>query len=179
VLGCGSRPKTPEEAFARLRAAAAPGADRSALFDLVDESTRASLISVYRYEREMVELIEQSYPPALRQRELARLAAAAHASDQRDYFARFVDEGDKLATARQAPPTSPVSRLTEDTAQVEVPGGGVLPFQRDPHGRWGYSGLARLLEDAKQRDSQAVRTTRENARLYGDPGALAAPGDGP
>jgi hypothetical protein len=145
ALGCARGPKSPEEASSRLSAAIQQG-DAAAAYDLLDQETRWSIDSVWKYHQQCLSAIEESYPTEAQARESRRFIDAASA---RDFLKGHEERYHEL------------SALAPKLAQ---PRAG--DFATDAHGRWGYAGLRGQWEDAKQRASHDLETVRASAAAY-------------
>jgi len=145
AVACSRGARTPDEALARLRDAAERG-EAAQAFDLLDEQTRWSIESTWKYQQLCFKVIEEDYPGEAQAQALGRLIDAdSPAGFFRAYEARY----HQLAGLR--------ARLA--TA-------GVKDFVRDRWGRYGYVGLREPWEDIKQRASKDLETVRRDAQTY-------------
>ena len=135
ALACARGPKSVGEAQAAVRAADARG-----VYDLVDQPTRWSIDSTFKYHQQSLAAIEESYPAELQAREKARFC------DGDDARAFFVAYEARYRLTANAP--------AEKSDFVEE------------KGRWRWSGLRAKWEDIKQRASHDVDTVRESAAAY-------------
>ena len=123
--------------------------------------------------REMRKLVLESYPPAERDRALARIPAACEEDLERPrrYFRRLDDGAAILADVKRrlyvgtGQPVGSV-RKKEGIAEVWREGGSIFHFFRDPTGRWGYMELRDGWERQKERALHELDVVRENAALY-------------
>jgi hypothetical protein len=143
---CTRAPRSEDEARARLAQAVRAG-DGRALYDLVDEATRWSIDSTWKYHQQCLALVEESYPPELQARETARFLDAASA---RDFVGAYERQYHLLPA------------LAERAAS---PRPGDLVRERD--GRVRVTILRAQWEDIKQRASHDLDTVRENAVAFG------------
>jgi len=145
ALACSPGAKSPEEARARLRSALERG-EAAAVFDLLDQETRWSIESTWKYHQRCLRLIEENYPPEEQGRAAGRfLDADRPAAFLAAYDARY----QVLAGLRP--------RL-----------GALAPgdFAIEKNKRWGYTGLRAQWGDIKQRASKDAETVERNATAY-------------
>lgn len=159
--GCrqqAARQQTPSEAFAALRQAARAGRARQ-VFELLDQPTRWSVMSSWRAQREIHQLVRAHYPKGRQARELRRTRHAAAAADAPAFFAAIC-EAQRLL--------EPLARLTKIDA-VEGSGSAVtlisgqlrLAFCRHEK-RWGYCGLREKFDQLKLSAARDLDTVRES-----------------
>ena len=77
---------TPQQALSRTMQAAG-SVSLTHLFELLDEKTRWSIMSVYKDQQKMCELIRTHYPKQVQARELRRCHLAASSRDVAAFFA--------------------------------------------------------------------------------------------
>jgi hypothetical protein len=145
ALGCSRGAKSQEEAARRLAEAVRQG-NTAAVYDVVDQETRWSIDSVWKYHQQCLAAIEESYPTDAQARESRRFIDAASA---RDFLKGHEERYHELAG------------LAPRVGQL-----GAADFARDQRGQWGYTGLRALWEDAKQRASHDLETVRASAAAY-------------
>ncbi len=145
LAACSPGAKSPEEARGRLRSALERG-DAAAVFDLLDQETRWSIESTWKYHQRCLRLIEENYPPE----EQARAAGRFLDADRPAAFLAAYD-------ARYQLLAGPKSRM-----------GALAPgdFAIEKNKRWGYTGLRAQWEDIKQRASKDGETVERNATAY-------------
>jgi hypothetical protein len=144
-VACTHGAKTPAEARERLHAAVESG-DGRALYDIVDEQTRWSIDSAFKYHQQCLDLIEQTYPPEVQAREKARFVDG----DDVAHFLTAYEARYHLFAALRPRLSSPE-------------GDGIT---QDKRGRWVFSGLRAQWEDIKHRGSHDLDTVRESAQAF-------------
>src|SRR5262249_47626757 len=119
-IGCSRGAGSAEEGRARLRTAV-ESVDASAFYELVDEETRWSMDSAFKYHQQCLDLIEQGYPPEMQPREKARFVDG---EDVRKFLAAYEARYHMIASLRP-----------------RVEGPDPVGIVRDKHGRWVFAGL--------------------------------------
>ena len=161
-----------EEAYDRLLSACDKN-DAARLFDALDTPTQWSIESVQHDQRDMKRLILETYPPADRDRALARIPVAAEedVDHPRRYFRRLErspeilrDVCKRLYAGKGQPSGSLAPRASGATVWRD--GGSVFHFAPDDKGRWGWAELRAEWENAKLRSTHDLATVRENAAIY-------------
>ncbi len=173
VAGCQDPPAvSADEAYMRLLKACDKD-DAARLFDALDTATQWSIESVQRDQREMRHLVLDAYPPADRDRALARIPPSCEEPEEqaRRYFRGVEGVKERLAEIRKrmyAGTGQPVGsvRGKEGEATVWREGGSVFHFARDDKGRWGWSEVRAEWEQAKLRAHHDLETVKQNAALY-------------
>ena len=173
VAGCkGQADTSPEEAFVRLLDACDSG-DGAKLFDAFDTNTQWAIETVHKADREMRQLVIDTYPPETRDAALARLPAACEEDLERPrrFFRRLDASAEILADLKRriyAGTGQPVGsvRKKEGIAEVWREGGSIFHFARDDKGRWGFNEQREMWEREKERALHEVDTVRRNADLY-------------
>jgi hypothetical protein len=164
---CDARPKTPEEALARLESAVAAN-DAAVFFRLLDQTTREAIASTLRDQRLQRTIIVAKYPESEVPQALARLQAAEE-TDAARYFARCDAQRHILEPYRKR------LALTKGAITIHADGdylwaarqdGAPLRFHHDKDGAYGFAELESdwLLE--QDRATHAVTTVRQNAALF-------------
>ena len=148
-------------AEAVLEGLARVGSDGGRLFDLLDQQSRWSVMTVHRDLRRLCELVRAHYPKDRQLRELARCQVAEAAPEARAFFSRQANEWAVLA------------RLQGLTGKEGLEGSGelrtvkghpALVVCRGPD--WGYCGLREELERIKLKTTRDLATVQENAEAY-------------
>lgn len=153
-------PRTPEQALAALARA---GDDGAALFDLLDQQSRWSVMSVHRDLRKVCELVRQSYPKDRQAREITRCRAAETADDARAFFAGQARGWGLLATLEGLSGTESLPGSGDRrTAQGKH---GPVSLCQDGEG-WGYCGAREALEAMKVKTARDLATVQENAEAF-------------
>lgn len=142
-----SGPRSREQAAALLHEAVT-ARDPGKIYDLLDQQSRWSVISIHKNLRQICSLVKAHYPKQRRARELERCAAAARVTEPRAYLASLPWTAELLR---------PLS------AGSAAAGEGLC--QKD--GTWGYCGLAQGLRGLKIKSARDLATTRENADSFG------------
>ena len=165
-------PRTPAEALSRVRAAAGSAAT---LFDLLDQSSQWSVMSIRKDLAQICTLVRTRYPRRRRERELERCQMATEPGEVAQFFARLSAAHRLLQPLRDAKTPGPL-QVSGDRAEA---GKVVLCREErteDVEGskvkrkRWTYCGLAEQLEALKIKASRDLITTQENAEAYGGSG---------
>ena len=170
AVGCHSRPRTPEDAYARVERAIA-AADCAGVFPLVDGKTRAAIESVHHDERLQRTIISAKYPEAEAQAALAKLAAADE-SDVERYFVRRCAADKTLEGYRKRLGSVSGPIVTKPDASgtwVARKDGMPLHFANSDGRGWAWTELGTEWSLEKDRASHALQTVRDNAKLYGAP----------
>ena len=184
VTACRNRPaETPEDAYLLVLKACDKG-DPAFLFDALDTPTQWSIETVHHAQREMRQLVFETYPPEDKARMLGRIPEAAEEEEDhaRRYYRRLdgsqavLTDLKKRIYAGSGQPVGTVDHRAQ-TATVWREGGSVFHFARDDKGRWGYSELRSEWDHAKLRAIHDLETVRKNAALYRQL-AGAPPADG-
>lgn len=175
LLGCRTRdsvlPRTPEQAFQAL-AAAARADDPGAVFEQLDLKTRWSATSVYNDLRQICALIRTSYPPAVQARELGRCRLAASSAEVKVFVGEYLRQRGLLDPLRTPTPPTPravatVSSKSGAAERVElVAAGARFGFCREPDGSWTCCGLREHFEELKVKTARDLETVKENAESY-------------
>jgi hypothetical protein len=165
--GCHRPAKTPEQAYARFRAAVTAG-DGAALFDALDQKTRWAWMTIQKVHREAYDIVLSNYPEGPeRERETHRFEGGATATSARELF-----------RAEVAPGVLPMlAPLAVADARVEGPGpdgqaaavlasGARVPLARGEDGSWGFAGLAQDGEERKTRAVHDLDVVRASAADY-------------
>jgi hypothetical protein len=141
LSGCGAGgAHTLEEGQARVQKLAEGGATAE-LYDLVDEQTRWSIDTTFKYQQQSLAVIEEAYPPELQAREKARFVDG---DDVRKFLVAYEARYHLLAVA----PTR------------------AGDFEKDKRGRWYFIGLRAHWDDVKLRSSHDLDTVKESAAAY-------------
>ncbi|HEX2573985.1 MAG TPA: hypothetical protein VH877_30835 [Polyangia bacterium] len=173
TAACRDRPaETPEDAYLLVLKACDKG-DPAYLFDAFDTPTQWSIETVHHAQREMRQLVFETYPPEDKARFLGRIPDAAEEEEDhaRRYYRRLDGSqallGDlkKRIYAGSGQPVGSVDHRTK-TATVWREGGSIFHFARDDKGRWGFSELRSEWDHAKLRAIHDLETVRKNAALY-------------
>jgi hypothetical protein len=175
LLGCSSRAKTAEEAYARF-AAAVTASDGAALFDVLDQPTRWAYLSLQKYHREAYDIILSNYPPgSARERDLHRFQKGATATSGRELFRTEVLPGvlPTLTPLAAAGATVQGGPAPNEAAAV-LPSGQRVPLGKGEDGSWGFSGLRAQAEDQKNRAYHDLEVVRASAADYERAAARAA-----
>jgi hypothetical protein len=175
---------TPDDAYLLVLKACDKG-DPAYLFDALDTPTQWSIETVHHAQREMRQLIFETYPPEDKARVLARIPEAAEEEEDhaRRYYRRLDGSQTVLADLKKriyagtGKPTGTVDHQAK-TATVWREGGSVFHFARDDKGRWGLAELRSEWDHTKLRAIHDLETVRKNAALYRQL-AGGAPADGP
>lgn len=152
---------TPEEAHRALVAAAVEG-DAVEVYRQLDRKTQWSIISMFKAEHRMRELVTKHYPPTRRARELERTALAARAGNEVAYFVALAAREkllEQLAGARKID-----SRQGAGDRVVLRCGAQQLAFCRDEG--WRYCGWRERAEALKVRVSRDLEIVKENAEIF-------------
>ncbi len=165
-----SRP-TPESAVAALARA---GGDAAQLYDLLDQDSRWSVISVHRDLRTICELVRAQYPKDRQAPELHRCRPAELARDPRAFFVSQAAGWGLLGglsglTGKETPQGSGEQRT--------VPRAGGPPLllcQTPAEGKpssapgtsWAYCGAHEELERLKLKTARDLASVQENAEAY-------------
>jgi len=149
--GCSGRgaqsaaPKSPEQAAAELQRLARAG-DAGGVYELLDQDSRWSLMSIHKDQHAICALVRASYPKERQARELERCRLADRARDAKAMFAAYARQEALLAKlAGQAPPRA---ELCQDGAG------------------WRYCGLRAELERLKVKTARDAASIRENAEAF-------------
>jgi len=174
VSGCGSKAKTPDEAYRRFSQAVRAG-DGGALFDALDPATRWAWMSVQKWNREAYDIVLSNFPegPA-RERELRRYQAGATATSARELF-----RGEVAATLPMLAPLIAADATIAvdpagDTAAAVLVSGIRVPLRRGENGAWGFAGLGDQAQDRKTRAYHDLEGLRASAADYERAAARAA-----
>ncbi len=168
LSGC-SPSRTPEGACEQLLHAVSEG-DSSAVFDALLQSTQWSFYTVVKNQRKMHDLIDSSYPVALKPAALGRLYAA-DASSGRDLFARLYTERfekDYSQRLGSGPLKVSVTEPSSSGAQRRLcQRQNGQPFILQAAGsKWGLGELDREWDEAQLRTFHDLTTVQKNAELY-------------
>lgn len=175
AAGCNGKPpaaRSAEDAYAQLLEAVDSG-DGARLFDALDTPTQWAIETVHKSQREMRQLVVESYPPAERDAALQRIPAACEEDLDRPrrYFRRLPDTAETVADIKRrlhlgtGTPTGSIRR-PDGVAEVWREGGSLFHFDQDASGRWGDLELRATWERNKERALHELDTVRENAALY-------------
>jgi hypothetical protein len=169
LAGCARGPKTAEQAFQLLERSIAAG-DALGFYQVLDQPTQWAIQSTLRDQRLMRTIISAKYPEAEAQRVLASLRAADEL-DPAHYFARVNDERHIVEAYRKrlGPVSGPIQSKIDGADQVWVArqeGGMPFRFHKNSNGSWGFGELRGDWELEQDRAQHAVKTVRENAKLY-------------
>ena len=119
--------------------------DPGLIYDLLDQQSRWSVISIHKDLGKICSLVKTHYPKQRQARELQRCAGAARSRDARAYLAAL-------------PWTAELLRpLQGDSIQGLCQQGGA----------WSYCGLGDGLGRLKVKSARDLATTRENADTFG------------
>jgi hypothetical protein len=159
-------PQTPAQLAQELNRAAVN--DRNGrLFDLLDEASRWSIMSIYRARREACELIRADYPEEQQARELSRCKLALLHPDPESYFGAYAKQHH--------------GRVIRPLKQL---GGGGLEIEEKGTGRatlivgdtklsacksedvWTYCELRDTLEQTKIKAARDLKMVRDNVETY-------------
>ncbi len=169
AAGCSHRPHDPAVAYQKLERAVAAG-DAIAFYDSLDKAARDAIKSVYNDERLMRTIISAKYPEAAAKTELAHLQAAA-AADVEHYFAEVARDRKLVEGYRKrlGSVSGPVKTKPDGDGAIWVARQDGMPFHfhRDADGSWGFQELDAEWQLERDRAYNAVKTVRDNARLYG------------
>jgi hypothetical protein len=170
LAGC-NRPRSPEEALARIERALAAG-DAAALYDCLDRPTRWAIDSTLHDQKLMRSIIAAKYPADEAARALGRLEAAAE-DDAPRFFARV--EGARGLVERyraRLGRSGPVVRHADGGDAVLIGRGEGAPLRlvRARDGSWGLAELEAEWTLEQDRASHALKTVHDNAALYGQAG---------
>src|SRR5262249_45836164 len=121
--------------------------DAQAAFGALDQQTRWSIESTWKYHQRALKLIEDQYPPSVQAREKARFVDAETAVA----FLAAVETRDHLLAGLRP-------RLSSLQPSDCVEG---------PRKRFGYSGLRATWEGLKARAYHDFETVREGAAAFG------------
>jgi len=164
--GCSTkkkRPKTADAASAALATALKKG-DGQAIYDLLDQKSKWSLMSALRAQREIRKLVKKHYPKDRQPRLLARTRGAAKSADATKYFL-FVVKRDRLfATLGSA--DSAAKARARSTDRADFAAGGKLRRFCHADGVWTFCGFRARFEALKVRANRDLTTVRENAETF-------------
>jgi hypothetical protein len=168
LAGCARGPKTPEQAFRGLERSIAAG-DASAFYALLDEDTKWAIEATLKHQRLARTIITAKYPENEAQKALAALAAADESDAQR-YFAKLNEERHLVEAFRKrlGSVSGPIQSKIADATTVWVSRQDGMPFRfaKNKDGSWGFCELRGDWELERDRAQHAIKTVRENARLY-------------
>jgi hypothetical protein len=157
VGGCSSNkkqqvvlPKTPAQALSELRRAVGED-DTRRIYQLLDQTSRWSVMTIYRDLRSICHLVRQHYPRERQARELERCRDADQAPKPELYFGKLA------RTQRLLEPLRGAAGGQERLRRALVREGGA----------WTYSGLKTRLEEIKLKVSRDLQTVRESAEALG------------
>jgi hypothetical protein len=158
--GASPPPLPPPEAA--LEALAQVGGDGARLFDLLDQQSRWSVMTVHRDLRHLCELVRAHYPKDRQARELARCHAAEAAPEPRDFFGRQANawgvlRGLQGLTGKEGLEGSGEQRTVKGLRPPVI-------LCRGPD--WSYCGLREELERIKLRTTRDLATVQENVEAY-------------
>jgi len=154
---------TPQQALSRTMQAAG-SVSLTHLFELLDEKTRWSIMSVYKDQQKMCELIRTHYPKQVQARELRRCHLAASSRDVAAFFAANVKQ-DRGLIDPLLQFTAPGRQEGSGTKVELVSQGRRLAFCKEDGG-WGYCGLRERVERLKVKSARDLTTVRENSESY-------------
>ncbi|HEY2899175.1 MAG TPA: hypothetical protein VGL59_01270 [Polyangia bacterium] len=174
LAGCGSKAKTPDEAYRRFSAAVRAG-DAGALFDALDQPSRWAWMTVQKWHREAYDIVLSNFPegPA-RERELRRFQAGATATSGRELFRAEMSGTLPMLTALAVADAIIAVDPAGDTAAAVLVSGLRVPLRRGENGGWGYAGLAEQSEERKNRAFHDLEGLRASAADYERAAARAA-----
>jgi hypothetical protein len=152
---------TPELALADLARA---GGDPKLLFDVMDQASRWSAITVHRDLRTICQLVRAHYPKDRQARELQRCQAADSVREPRDFFAGQAAGWGLLAGLSGLTGKEPLQGQG-DRRTVARPGQPALVFCRTDNA-WSYCGPREELERLKVKTSRDLASVQENADAY-------------
>jgi hypothetical protein len=145
-----------------------------ALFEVLDERSRAALYSISRDRRAAARLIRADYPAPERFANLRALGDAAEAHDAADLFSiRCPIECRTRLTARVGAPVGSQAGADEATVTVRTSRGGELRLFRSPEGLWGLVWNTAALSQERLQASRELRQISRNAAIYRKRRALA------
>jgi hypothetical protein len=169
ALGCHRRARTAEDAFKSVERTVAAG-DATALYDLLDAPTRAAVKDAFHDEALERTIINAKYPASEQPAALAKLDAA-DAPDVEHYFAKVAAARKTVEGYRKrlGSVSGPILQKPDGDGAAWVARQDGLPFhfRRDSDESWGFSELSAEWALEKDRADHAVKTVRENARLFG------------
>ena len=169
LAGCGSAaPRDPRAGFERLRLAVAAH-DARLLYDSLDLESRWAIDTVWKYQRELAEVVERDFPAEARDRELGRVSRARTAASSRDFFAAWTLDADPwpaLGGAAGLGEIATVESLSPSSARVTTTTGLAIPMAAGQDGIWGYAGLRATLTRWKDAAANDLSRTTDNAALY-------------
>lgn len=151
-----SAKKTPRELVAALRKAARAG-DFKAVYGLLDESSRWSVMSIFQAQQRARALVRKHYPAERQAAELRRTHLVATAADPEAYFAAYGRERRLLERLRDLPAAVAAA---VDAGSASSP--AWLCKEREG---WVYCGLRGELEQLKLRAVRDLETLREGLDL--------------
>lgn len=150
----------------QLLIAAAKATDGKALFSLLDEKTRWSIISAYQARQQAVALVKKHYPPARQARELARAQAAIGATDAASYLHGLLQRQPELiASLSKAGQVDRIEKRGE--LAIVQSGPETLRYCRTPlDPSYYFCGLREQFERLNVRAARDLTTVRENAEAF-------------
>jgi hypothetical protein len=144
-----------------------------ALFEVLDERSRAALYSISRDNREAARLIRADYPVSERFASLRALGNAALARDAADLFSvRCPAACQARLTAGVGAPQAMTPRAQDEVAVTTARGGTLLLF-RGRTGSWGLVWNTAALAEERLQASRELRQVVRNAATYRKRRALA------
>ena len=152
---------TPEQA---LRELARVGGDAARLFDLLDQDSRWSVMTVHRDLRALCQLVRTHYPKDRQIRELQRCSAAETAREPRDLFVGQARGWGMLEGIDGLSGKEPVQGSGEQRSVTRA-GAPALLLCRGGAG-WGYCGLREKLDGLKLKTARDLASVQENAEAY-------------
>ncbi len=167
LVGCrrGDRPPpaptSPEQALAELGRAVA-GADSGRVFELLDQDSRWSVMSIHRDQLKLCAEVRAHYPKERQPRELERCRAADAAREVKPFFAAFARAGRLLEPLSGLTGREPLQRSGE---KAVVAGRAAVVLCREG-AAWGYCSLREELERLKLKAARDLAIVQENAEAY-------------
>ena len=162
AVACGGpAPRGPEAAFARLRVAIV-ARDPGLLYDALDLESRWAVETVWKYHRDIAELVERTYPAA-------RVALAVRSAGPREFFGAWAAEHDLIAAlGGDGDHLGGLVRVEPDgvRARVATTTGLTVPLAVGADGTWGYAGLRDELDRWRDDAGNDLSRTKASAALY-------------
>lgn len=154
--------RSPEQAFTDL-AQLVREHKTSRIYDLLDNESRWSLMTILRDQRAICDLVRTQYPQNRQARELLRCQLSARAKDARDLFEAYARAYQVLTPLEHL---SSISKKQGTFDRVEIESQGVkLMFCREGAG-WFFCGLRSQLEALKVKSARDLISIKENADSF-------------